>query len=153
MTTTPEHWFYHLERSGVSEALAPLLEKTLQRGWRALVRSLDTARLESLDDALWTYRDASFLPHGRDDGARPERQPVLLTVHDENPNEADVVFLLDGAGAPADLKGVERVVVLFDGGDAGSVQAAREMWKRVAAGQGAASYWRQNARGGWEKAG
>ena len=32
-----ELWFYHLERSELERALPPLLEKCLQRGWRALV--------------------------------------------------------------------------------------------------------------------
>ena len=33
-----ELWFYHLERTELEKALPPLLEKCLQRGWRALVR-------------------------------------------------------------------------------------------------------------------
>ena len=36
---TCEVWFYHLERTGLEQALPELLNKTLARGWRALVRS------------------------------------------------------------------------------------------------------------------
>ena len=35
-----EVWFYHLERTGLDQALPELLEKTLQRGWRAVVRGV-----------------------------------------------------------------------------------------------------------------
>ena len=33
-----EVWFYHLERTSLDQALPELLEKTLARGWKALVR-------------------------------------------------------------------------------------------------------------------
>ena len=64
-----ELWFYHLERSELERALPPLLEKCLQRGWRALVRCrLARARvMDALDASLWTFRDDSFVPHAKDD--------------------------------------------------------------------------------------
>ena len=58
-----EVWFYHLERTGLDQALPELLEKTLARGWRALVRTPEPERVEHLDGWLWSYRDESFLPH------------------------------------------------------------------------------------------
>jgi hypothetical protein len=45
----PEVWFYHLERTSLDQALPELLEKTLARGWRALVRGGSPERLEHLD--------------------------------------------------------------------------------------------------------
>ena len=59
-----EVWFYHLERTGLDQALPELLEKTLARGWKALVRTPEPQRIEHLDGWLWSYRDESFLPHG-----------------------------------------------------------------------------------------
>ena len=44
----PELWFYHLDSMGVEEALPPLLERCLQRGWRALVRTTLPERAEAL---------------------------------------------------------------------------------------------------------
>ena len=82
-----ELWFYHLEQSELEAALAPLLEKCLARGWRALVRGAEPERLEALDDLLWTSRDDGFLPHGRED-ANAARHPVLLTDKPGNPNGA-----------------------------------------------------------------
>ena len=144
-----EVWFYHLERTGLEQALPELLEKTLQRGWRALVRVREAARLQHLDSWLWTYRDESFLPHAPDDEPNAARQPILLTTGFENANGADALFLVDGA-EPGDLGGYARCVVLFDGGDEAQLAVARAQWSAVKASGAAVSYWKQQARG-WEK--
>jgi len=143
-------WFYHLERSGPEEVLPELLEKTLARGWRALVRSSDGERLTSLDQSLWTWRETSFLPHGRADQAEPERQPVLLATDETNPNQAQCLFLLDGA-VPENPDGFERVIVMFDGQDESAVNAARRLWKQLNVSPRTVSYWRQSPEGRWEK--
>ena len=57
---------------------------------------------------------------------RPREQPVLLTSGDDNPNSAQVRFLVDGAPFPADTAAYERVVLLFDGDDPDAVAAARD---------------------------
>ena len=72
-----ELWFYHLERSSLEDVLPELLEKTLARGWRALVRSPDARRREALDQWLWAWRDDSFTPHGQAGEGHDERQPIL----------------------------------------------------------------------------
>jgi len=44
----PEYWFYHLEASTLEGVLPGLLEKTLAKGWRALVKlPRETARREA----------------------------------------------------------------------------------------------------------
>ncbi len=143
-----ELWFYHLERSELEQALPPLLEKCLQRGWRALVRGGAPERLEHLDVTLWTYRDDSFLPHARE--GDPQRQPVWLTGGPGNPNGAQVLFLIDGAQAD-DIAGFERACLLFDGRDADALESARSRWKQAKDSGVAASYWRESASGKWEK--
>ncbi len=145
-----EVWFYHLEQTGLDQALPELLEKTLARGWRALVRCVDRDRLEHLDGWLWSYRDDSFLPHGTADAPAAPRQPVLLTTAAENANGAQAVFLIDGAEAPG-LDACERCVVLFDGRDAAALASARARWRDVKAEGRTASYWRQSEDGAWRK--
>jgi len=144
-----EVWFYHLERTGLDQALPELLEKTLQRGWKALVRARTPERLTHLDGALWSYRDDSFLPHGPDDESHPARQPILLTTGFDNANGADALFLVEGA-EPGSLEGFARCVVLFDGGDEAQLAVARAQWSAVKATGVPVSYWRQQARG-WER--
>src|SRR5476649_1463872 len=120
-------WFYHLERTSLDQALPELLEKTLARGWRALVRSTARERVEHLDSWLWSYRDDSFLPHGVESEPQAERQPILITTGMGNPNAAQALFLIDGAD-PGDISAFERCVLMFDGRDEAAVAAARQRW-------------------------
>lgn len=143
-----ELWFYHLERSELERALPPLLEKCLQRGWRALVRGGVKERLDALDDVLWTYRDDSFLPHASEGDAA--RQPVWLTTEGGNPNGAQVLFLIDGA-EPGDIAAYERACLVFDGRDQAALESARLRWKAAKEAGIVASYWRESAAGKWEK--
>ena len=145
-----EVWFYHLERSRLEQILPDLLEKTLARGWRALVRSTDPDRLNQLDERLWSHRDDSFMAHGVDGEPFSERQPILLTRGADNPNGAKAVFLIDGAEA-GDLSAFERCVVIFDGSDEGAVESARSQWARLRSQGHEVAYWRQRAQSGWEK--
>lgn len=144
-----EVWFYHLERTGLDQALPELLEKTLARGWRALVRAQDKDRIEHLDGWLWSYRDESFLPHAPADEPGAARQPILLTTSQDNPNQADALFLIDGA-EPGALDAYTRCVVLFDGGDDAALKTARQQWSAIKGTGLPVSYWRQKGRG-WEK--
>ena len=100
--------FYHLERARLETVLPDLLEKTLAKGWRAVVRAPDRDNVMRLDDMLWTYRDETFLPHGAEaeDDPKAARQPVWITETAAAINQADVLFLVDGAEAAiADIAG------------------------------------------------
>jgi DNA polymerase-3 subunit chi len=144
-----EVWFYHLERTPLEQVLPELLERTLQRGWKALVRTVDAGRLAALDEHLWSFRPDSFLPHGRADEPKAERQPVLLTTDSANLNGANVLFLVDGAEAEG-LAGYERCVLLFDGRVELEVAEARRRWAGFRKSGLSVSYWKQG-EGGWEK--
>ena len=145
----PELWFYHLERSSLDQVLPELLDRTLKRGWRAVVRSPDEGELRRLDDWLWTCKDESFLAHGLAAEPMAERQPILLTTGADNPNGAQALFLI----GDADLVGLpdyERGLYLFDGRDEAQLGAARARWREAKAQGLSVSYWRQTAQG-WEK--
>src|SRR5262249_3334462 len=101
--------FYHLEHQPLERVLPNLVERTLERGWRAIIQAGSQERVDALDTLLWTYREDSFLPHGTKRDGDLERQPVLLTIDDANPNAAQVRFLVDGAQAAA-LAGYDRIV-------------------------------------------
>ena len=116
-----EFLFYHLQRQPVERVLPTLIEKSLERGWRVVVQAASEERVEALDAQLWTFREDSFLPHGTWREAEAREQPVLLTVHDDNPNGAAVRFLIDGAPVPADAEAYARIVLIFDGGDPDAV--------------------------------
>ncbi|WP_421791394.1 DNA polymerase III subunit chi [Hyphobacterium sp.] len=145
-----EVWFYHLERTTLAEALPELLEKTMEKGWRALVRAGSESRLKELDDQLWTAKDDNFLAHGRSDAPDPDRQPILLSLTEENANGAQILFALDGV-APENPDAFERCCVMFDAGDESAVTASRELWKKAKADGHSIAYWQQSVEGRWEK--
>ncbi len=146
-----EIWFYHLERSTLDQVLPELLDKTMQRGWRALVRVGDAGRLDEIDERLWTYRDESFLAHGRAGEDHAERQPILLSQTGQNPNGAQALFIVDQSDT-GPTQGYERCFIIFDGRDEAALHHARERWKALK-GQGAnLAYWKQSDEGRWEKA-
>lgn len=145
-----EALFYHLEQQPLEAVLPVLLEKTLERGWRAVVQASSAERLEEIDQHLWTYRDDSFLPHGTTRDGHPERHPVFLTTGEDNPNGATVRFLVDGA-VPTEIEGYARVVLMFDGRDDDAMQAARGHWKTLKAKGCAVTYWQQGEDGRWVK--
>jgi DNA polymerase-3 subunit chi len=142
--------FYHLEHQPLERVLPSLVEKTLERGWRAVVQAGSEERVEALDTLLWTYREESFLPHGTRRDGNVEAQPVFLTTGEENPNGATVRFLVDGAEAQ-DLSSYTRIVYLFDGRDTSAVEAARAQWKAAKTGGADVTYWQQSPEGRWEK--
>ncbi len=152
MGKATEIWFYHLERSSLGEVLPELLEKTLQRGWRAQVRAQSPDLLSEMSERLWTARPESFLAHGRAGEGNEARQPILLTTTPANLNGAQALFILDQAelGATEDY---ERCFILFDGRDDTALQAARERWRMLKQANAALAYWKQSREGRWEKAG
>ncbi len=140
-----EWWFYHLEQTSLEKALGPLLEKCLERQWRVLIVA-NEQRLPVLDTALWTWKDDSFLPHGRSGDADSD-QPILLASTADPTNGAQVVVLLDGASADAEK--FERCMVMFDGGDAQTRGVARKQYKAAKDAGQAVRYFQQNDGGGW----
>jgi len=143
--------FYHLTKSRLEEALPRLLEKVLEAGKRAVVRGTDPERIEHLARVLWTYEPDSFLPHGTRRDGFAERQPVWLTTEVENPNGAQVLVLVHGAGHEG-VEGFERVVDLFDGNDPEQLEAARARWRAARAAGHALAYWREDEHGRWRRA-
>jgi DNA polymerase-3 subunit chi len=150
-----EALFYHLERRALEDVLPGLVEKSLERGWRALIRCDSAERAEALDRLLWTYEEASFLPHAQQGDGDPARQPVLITMEEGNANAANILLLVGGAAAPAwdGVAGLARVVLMFDGRDAQTLAAARASWKDAKAAGHDVTYWKETPAGRFEKQG
>jgi DNA polymerase-3 subunit chi len=148
--TSTEVLFYHLEQQTLEKVLPTLVEKTLERGWRAVVQAGSQERLAAIDLALWTYKEDSFLAHGTAKEGYAAEQPVYLTTTGETPNGAGVRFLVDGAEAES-FTGFVRIVYLFDGNDTDAVKVARGQWT-VAKNAGCpVTYWQQSPTGKWER--
>jgi DNA polymerase-3 subunit chi len=140
--------FYHLQGQKLEGVLTPLLEKSLERGWKVIVQGASEERIEALDAHLWTYRDDGFLPHGTWREPDAAAQPVLLTLTDSNPNAATVRFLIEGAPVPGDA---ESIVLVFDGDDDDAVAAARAQCTDAKSKGFEATYWQPDEQGRWVK--
>jgi DNA polymerase-3 subunit chi len=140
--------FYHLTRSSLGEALPRLLERALGAGHRIVLKAPNPAEVMRLNQLLWTYGEASFLPHGSAEDGWAGEQPIYLTSFDEIPNGARIGCQCGGAEL-ASLARLDRLLDLFDGGDADAVAAARERWRRYKSAGHMLTYWQQNPNGGW----
>lgn len=149
-----EALFYHLERRRLEDVLPGLIEKTVERGWRALIRAESAERAAAVDALLWTYNEASFLPHAIAGEGDAALQPILITVEENNPSNANVLFLVGGARAPeweAARDSYHRIVVLFDGRDPEALAAARQNWKDARTAGFDVTYWKESGTGRFEK--
>ncbi len=144
--------FYHLDGQPPDKTLPSLLEKTLERGWRAVVMAGTRERLAILDTALWTYKDDAFLPHtlleGGEDPDTLREEPALLALSEAGKppvafNQPDVLFLVDQAHLPDDLTPYTRVVLMFDGTEEAALTQARAAWKTWRDAGHGVTYWQQ----------
>ena len=142
--------FYHLLNTPLERVLPVLLKKTLDAGKRAVVIAGTTERLEGLSSLLWTAEPDSWIPHGSKKDGWSEYQPIWLTVHMENPNDATFLFLTDGASVES-LEGFIRCFDLFDGSDEEATKLARNRWKILKDTEHSQTYWQQNKQGKWEE--
>ena len=148
----PEVLFYQLERRPLAVVLPGLLQISLARGWRVVVKVGSAERLEALNAELWSFDEASFLPHGSVADGNAEQQPIWLTVGDDNPNAATVRFLIDGAEAPS-FTGFDRTVFLFEGNSPENTAAARAAWRAAKTEGCEVTFWQQDENGRWQKQG
>ena len=143
--------FYHLTRSSLEDTVPMLLGKTLQAGWRVLVRGTDAGRMDWLDEQLWLRPEDSFLPHGRAGGPHDADQPVLLTTGADLPDGVQYLMAIDGARiTPDEVRQMERAAIVFDGNDATAVEAARAQWRALTGAGVKAQYWSEDS-GRWQK--
>jgi DNA polymerase-3 subunit chi len=143
--------FYHLQNQSVERVLPPLLERSLERGWRVVVQAASEERADALDSHLWTYRDDSFLPHGTWRDRDAAEQPIILAVDGGNPNNASVRFLIDCSELPDDADAYARLVLVFNGEDEDAAAAARAAWSASKAKGFDVTYWQPDEQGRWQR--
>ncbi|WP_421703684.1 DNA polymerase III subunit chi [Aliiroseovarius sp.] len=145
-----EVYFYHMTHAPLEATLPFLLGKSLEAGWRVVVRGREARRIAWLDEKLWLGPEEGFLPHGRAGGPHDADQPILLTTDDALPNGAAALVSIDGADVTSEeLTGLTRAMILFDGNDPQAVDHARGQWKALTGAGVKAKYWSQET-GRWE---
>ena len=155
--------FYHVSAASpaaVDDVLPPLISKMLDGGHRALVLCPTSGRMMRLDDALWAFRDSSFLPHGCLGMGGEAHQPVLLLPADVNAAATEVQAHSEGR-VPVVLAGAEtlldavlalpvpRVCYVFSASES-DMGRARELYKTLKKQNVKLVYWQQTDTG-WKK--
>lgn len=131
--------FYVLGQVPPEKIVPALAARALGAGERLLVVSDSAPQREALSDALWSHD--GFLAHG---DKRADRQPILIAATTESANGAKLLCLADGEWR--EDAGFERIFYLF-GED--RREAARLVWRDVAARDGVeAFFWKQEG-GKW----
>ena len=146
--------FYQLTASPLEASLPELLERSLARGWRVLLRCGSEAGMASLDEHALDL-ERGLVPAARHRAGRARGAAADLSHprrrEPERRQRADA-----GRRRPrrrtAEMAGFERTCLLFDGHDARALEAARADWRAVKAAALPAKYWAQE-QGRWvEKA-
>lgn len=144
--------FYHLTSSPMERALPKLLEKCYGSGHHTLL-VVEAGRLEAMNEWLWTYDPASFLPHGTEKNGQGEQHPILLS--EEMPARemaGDNKILCITNGLSVDEPGnYARVIDMFDGQQPERLQEARNRWKNYKEQNLSLVYHQQQPSGSWQQ--
>lgn len=125
-----------------------LARKVMQAGERLLVVAADEVLRERLSQVMWEQGGTSFLANGAVDDPHAARQPILISDHCSAPNEARIVVLADGRWRE-EVGTFDRAMLLFD---AEAADAARELWRELAARDGIDNrIFKQTPEGGWRE--
>ncbi|MBK1644923.1 DNA polymerase III subunit chi [Thiocapsa imhoffii] len=87
--------FYSLEPHGTGDRFVltcRLVERIRATGSRILIHCPDSTQAEHLDRLLWTFREDSFIPHGRIGQTDHALTPVLISG-DGTPLDEDEVLI------------------------------------------------------------
>ena len=120
--------FYVLPENGslsAHAAIGRIAEKALSRGHQIFVQVRDEAAATALQDSLWTFREASFLPHaiaGTEDG-----EPLVIGWDDPAIGHDDVLINTTGA-VPGYFARFGRLAEIVSP-DAATLEASREAWR------------------------
>lgn len=142
--------FYHIQKKSAEVTVFELAERALTRGHRILIRLRDEADAVRLNDFLWTNKPESFLPHGTAQDGNAEMQPVFLTATNDNPNEADTLFLMPGAESSG-IDAFKLCCDIIDGHSEEDISNARSRYRDWKAAGHSLSYWQQDDAGKWEQ--
>ena len=144
--------FYHLQKQSLEQVLPKLVEKAYATGTKIKIKIGNEARIEFINTLLWTYNDEAFIPHGSKKDGFAKEQPIWLSSEDDNPNQAQMLFLIDSASMALEkLKTFNRIFNIFDGNDEVALQQARVFWKEVSDAGLEKNYFQQDNTGHWNK--
>jgi DNA polymerase-3 subunit chi len=142
--------FYQLTVYDLKKALPSLLGKALDLQAKILILSPNQDQLKKLNDELWSGTRV-FIPHCLWDDKKLEHHPVVLNYTEENLNNADFVFCVDGFKLENLFGKVKRVFDIFSGQNPQEVEAARDRYRSYKSLSADLEYYQQLSNGQWQK--
>ncbi len=104
---------------------ARLADKAWQQGHRVFINAADESQARTLDELLWSYRPASFLPHGLAGADSSEQVAIGWGQDPGDHNDLLINLQLD---VPPFFSRFQRVAEVVTQDDA-SLTALRQSWK------------------------
>jgi len=104
-----------------------LVEKIYHQGRRIYIHTASEEEAQHLDRLLWTFRQGSFVPHGRLPDAAPDMTPILIG-NDGNPGDEQDVLINLGHEPPSFFSRFERVAEPIDN-DPANRQSGRDKFR------------------------
>ncbi len=159
MTVTGNVAFYHAAGDtpgAVDDLLPALLEKAVSAGFRVQVVAATADRARRLDEKLWPYDAAAFLPHAPVADVHAPHAPVVLRTVADGAAEEGIHLVLAGAEEmlPPAAPSSPRLLYVFDS-HPGRLATAREHWKRLKSAGYTMAYWQQTegagGKRGWQQ--
>ncbi|MFI3242543.1 MAG: DNA polymerase III subunit chi [Alphaproteobacteria bacterium] len=141
--------FYHLINKKISDVLPKLVEKAYDLDKKIKIQTFTEEEVEEINSLLWSYKDTSFLPHGSKKNGSEKKQPILISADYKNKNNADFLYLVNGAKYIEDTP-FERVLFIFDATIEDELEKARDFYKELKQKDVELNYFQQTEVG-WEK--
>jgi DNA polymerase-3 subunit chi len=120
--------FYVVQAADQSQRLqvaARLADKAFQQGHRIFINANDEAQARALDELLWSFRPASFLPHALHGSESAESIAIGWGQDPESHNDLLINLQLD---IPTFFSRFQRVAEVVTQ-DPESLAALRKSWK------------------------
>lgn len=105
-----------------------LIEKIYRSGQYCYVLTDESEQAQQIDQQLWTFRAASFVPHQVYAGIEPEFKQTVLIGSQPIPDGWQAVIVNLSSNCPPLSAGVERMLEILDNSEA-SKQAGRERYR------------------------
>ena len=139
---------YQVFEGNLASSVVRLLEKVYSSGKRCIFYSPIEDRVKTIDKILWTFSTNAFIPHGDKTVGSAEQQPIYFTDRIENPNNADILLIMDTFEYQNFSGNFEKIMFVFE--DSAHIKVAEELYQVLKKSSENVNYWKQS-KIGWEK--
>lgn len=135
---------FYLSDETVGKTLFNLLLKMVEKKHRVVIYCHSKEYLDELDRMLWTLGRVKFLAHGKEEDGHVSEHPIFLTTKEENPNNANFLFLF-GKPSKGFIDKFDKGFYIFDHYHEGDAKMDWSDWK----GQGFDPVFMKKEAGKW----